>query len=230
MVDWWCCLRWPVASCHACQRAWMQRRLARHPSCLKTASTANSALRYLSSCTSEPKSTPVCATCAASRSKRSSHSRPRVQTRLLPTAGPTLPDFCSVSTSGHRYPLDPRNPVTSRPTLHRKSLHPSLVSLHPLIGYPTTCHRFLACCVSASALLLGTATCDIVTRWRTWERGSSGRSLRPTPRCAPHFPMAGALPDAAACLCCRRTETDVRVHTDVRVLPLGVLHGPIVHG
>ena len=87
---------------------------------------------------------------------------------------------------GAQVPPYPRNPVTSRPTLHRKSLHPSLVSLHPLIGYPTACHRFLACCVSASALLLGTATCDNVTRGRTWERGSSGRSLRPTPRCVPH--------------------------------------------
>ena len=87
---------------------------------------------------------------------------------------------------GAQVPPYPRNPVTSRPTLHRKSLHPSLVSLHPLIGYPIACHRFLACCVSASALLLGTATCDNITRGRTWERGSSGRSLRPTPRCVPH--------------------------------------------
>jgi hypothetical protein len=84
---------------------------------------------------------------------------------------------------GAQVPPHPRN-VTSRPTLDRKSLHPSLVSLHPLIGHP--CHRFLACCVSATALLLGTASCDHLTRWRTWERGSSGRSLRPTPRCVPH--------------------------------------------
>ena len=162
----------------------MQRRLARHTSCLRTASTANSAFRYSYSCTSEPKSTPVCATCAASRSKRSSHSRPRVRTRLLPTAGRPF-RTCSVSTSGHRYPRAPVSRLLpARP--YRKSLHPSLVSLHPLIGYPIACHRFLACCVSASALLLGTATCDNVTRGRTWERGSSGRSLRPTPRCVPH--------------------------------------------
>ena len=162
----------------------MQRRLARHPSCLRTASTANSAFHYSYSFISEPRSTPVCATCAASRSKRSSHSRPRVRTRLLPTAGRPF-WTCSVSTSGHRYPRAPVSRLLpARP--YRKLLHPSLVSLHPLIGYPTACHRFLACCVSASALLLGTATCDNVTRGRTWERGSSGRSLRPTLRCVPH--------------------------------------------
>ena len=78
----------------------MQRRLARHPS-PPTASTANSACRYNSSIW-EPKSTSVCATCTASRSKRWCHSIPRGQTRLMPTAGPTLPDFCSVFTSGRR--------------------------------------------------------------------------------------------------------------------------------
>ena len=29
-------------------------------------------------------------------------------------------------------------------------------------------------------------SCDNVTRGRTWERGSGGRSLRHTPRCVPH--------------------------------------------
>ena len=111
---------------------------------------------------------------------------------------------------GAQVPPYPRNPVTSRPTLHRKSLHPSLVSLHPLIGYPIACHRFLACCVSASALLLGTATCDNVS-----PEGARGNEAPVGGACVLRhdacrmFAMAWAAPVAAACLCRRRTLRNV---------------------
>ena len=54
----------------------------------------------------------------------------------------------------------PRTPVSALPTLQYKSLHQFHAPLHIPIYSPTTLHRSLACCASASALLLGPATCD----------------------------------------------------------------------
>ena len=54
----------------------------------------------------------------------------------------------------------PRTHISALPTLQYKSLHQFHAPLHTPIYYPPTRHRSLACCASASALLLGPATCD----------------------------------------------------------------------
>eukprot|EP00964_Phaeocystis_antarctica_P091386 scaffold58606_cov64-Phaeocystis_antarctica.AAC.7 len=93
---------------------------------------------------------------------------------------------------GAQVPYPPHTPSHTRTpsfwpsTLQHKSLHPSYAPLHPLTCPPTTRHRCLACCASASALLLGPETCDPWHMARAGRParaggGSSVRSLRPAP-------------------------------------------------
>merc|ERR1712129_677224 len=91
-----------------------------------------------------------------------------------PTAGPTLPDFCSVFTSGR---------------------------------------RSLACCASASALLLGPATCDQCRDSAARAGGApvGGACVLRHDTCR-MFAMAEALPVAAACLLSTYSTERCEVH------------------
>ena len=176
----------------------MQRRLARHPS-PPTASTANSACRYNSSIW-EPKSTSVCATCTASRSKRWCHSIPRGQTRLMPTAGPTLPDFCSVFTSGRRCHTPAPTYLPFRPfsTSHCINFTPLCTPQYILRPHVTGLSRAararVPCCLDPRPV----TSAATVPRARAGAPVGGACVLRhDTCRM---FAMAEALPVAAACL------------------------------
>jgi hypothetical protein len=110
----------------------------------------------------------------------------------------------------------PRTHISALPTLQYKSLHQFHAPLHTPIYSPPTRHRSLACCASASALLLGPATCDQCRDSAARSGGApvGGACVLRHDTCR-MFAMAEALPVAAACLLSTYSTERWEVHGEL---------------